>query len=420
MACPVTMAVIGAGERGCGYAYYSILEPEKLKIVAVADPDDFRRNKLADAHGIPEEMRFRSWQEFAAREKMCDAVAVCTQDAMHEAPAVACAERGYDILLEKPMAPTAEACRHIVDAVNKAGVIFAVCHVLRYTNYTLAIRKILESGEIGDIVNIQHLEPLGYWHQAHSYVRGNWRREADSSSMLLAKGCHDLDWIRSLMGRKCVQVHSFGTLRHFRKSEKPAGAGSRCTDCPKEIESCCPYSACKIYFRDRFCKGKRDWPVEVLVQNVTGEALAKALTEGPYGRCVYACDNDVVDNQVVNLLFEDGATASFTMTAFNFHAARKTRIFGTLGEIETDSEICEVRHFLDESTRIVNTETFNDGSILSGHGGGDMGIIAAFTRAVAERDPSRILSGPEETLESHLMVFAAEESRKRNKVVSLP
>ena len=415
----VTMAVIGAGERGVGYAYYSKLEPEKLKIVAVADPDDFRRNKLADEHGIPEDMRFRSWQEFAAREKMCDAVAICTQDSMHEAPAIACAERGYDILLEKPMAPTADACKRIVAAVKRAGVIFAVCHVLRYTNYTIAIRKILESGEIGDIVTIQHLEPLGYWHQAHSYVRGNWRKEAESSSMLLAKSCHDIDWLRCIMGKKCAQIHSFGTLKHFRASEKPAGASDRCVTCPKEIEACCPYSAYKIYLRDRFCKGMRGWPVEVLVKNVNKEELAEALAKGPYGRCVYACDNDVVDNQIVNILFENGATASFTMTPFNFHSARKTRIFGTLGELETDSETIKIHHFLDDSKRIVDTNTLNDGSILSGHGGGDLAIISSFTQAVAERNPNYILSGTDETLESHLMVFAAEESRKQGKVVTL-
>ena len=416
MSTPVKLAVIGAGARGNTYSRFAKSFPDRLKIVAVADPDDYRRNHFADQYQIPEDKRFRTWQEFCKQPRMCDAVAICTQDNMHEAPAIACAKLKYNILLEKPMAPTAESCRNIVKAVKEAGVLFAVCHVLRYTKYSAMIRDIIKSGEIGEIVSIQHLEPVGYWHQAHSYVRGNWRNEAESSSMLLAKSCHDIDWLRGVMGKPCKAVQSFGTLRHFKASEKPEGAADRCCDCPREVESFCPYSAYKIYFRDRFCKGIKIWPVNVLVPEVTDESLAEALKKGPYGRCVYACDNDVVDNQVVNLMFDDGSTASMTMTAFTFHAGRKTRIFGTLGEIDTDSTVITIRRFLDNSVREVDTGTANDGGILTGHGGGDFGLMDAFVQAVAENDPSKIISGIDETLESHLMVFAAEESRKTGKV----
>ncbi|MBE6372855.1 MAG: Gfo/Idh/MocA family oxidoreductase [Lentisphaerae bacterium] len=419
MSKPVKLAVIGAGARGYGYAKFAKNFPNRLKIVAVADPNDFCRNRLASEYDIPAEKCFHTWQEFCAQPKMCDAVAICTQDSMHEAPAVACAKLKYHILLEKPMAPTAEACRNIVAAVKEAGVFFAVCHVLRYTSYTRMLQQILKSGEIGDIISIQHLEPVGYWHQAHSFVRGNWRNEAESSNMLLAKSCHDIDWLRGIMGKPCKAVHSFGTLRHFRASEKPEGAAARCCDCPREIESACPYSAYKIYFRDRFCKGQKFWPVNVLTPEVTDKTLAEALKNGPYGRCVYACDNDVVDNQVVNLLFEDGSTASMTMTAFNFHSGRKTRIFGSLGQIETDSITITVRKFLDDTTREVDTQISNDGGILTGHGGGDFGIMDSFVCAVAENDPSKIVTGIDETLESHLMVFAAEESRKKGIVCTL-
>ncbi|MBO5688648.1 MAG: Gfo/Idh/MocA family oxidoreductase, partial [Lentisphaeria bacterium] len=345
--------------------------------------------------------------------KMCDAVAICTQDNLHEGPAVACAKCGYHILLEKPMAPTAQACKNIVAAVKEAGVMFAVCHVLRYTKYTEAVRNILKSGEIGEIMTIQHLEPLGYWHQAHSFVRGNWRNEAESSFMLLAKSCHDIDWLRGIMGKKCTRIQSFGSTRHFRASEKPAGAADRCVDCPQVIESFCPYSAKKIYFRDRLSKGHNDWPVNVLAPVIDKDSLADALENGPYGRCVYACDNDVVDHQVVNMNFEDGSTAQMLMTGFNFHGSRLTRIFGSHGELETDGRFVKVRHFLDESERVIDTETANDGGILTGHGGGDFGLMDHFAAALANNDPSLILTGIDETLESHLMVFAAEESRKK-------
>ena len=413
----VTLAVIGAGARGNCYANFAKHYPDKVEIVAVAEPDAARRERMAQAYNIPPEFCFNGYEEFCKHPKMCDAVAICTQDNLHEAPAIACADLKYDILLEKPMAPTADACKRIAEAVKKNDVTLAVCHVLRYTKFTRVLKEILASGEIGEIVSIQHLEPVGYWHQAHSYVRGNWRNEAESSNMLLAKSCHDIDWINDVMGKKCTMIHSFGTLRHFKKSEQPAGAADRCIDCPREVESFCPYSAYKIYFRDRFSKGLPGWPTNVLTNPVTPESLAEALAKGPYGRCVYACDNDVVDHQVVNMSFEDGTSASMTMTGFTFHGGRKTNIFGTLGEIETDSQHIHIRKFLDDSTRTVDTETINDGGITSGHGGGDFGVMAAFIEAVSTKDKSSIVSGLDATLASHLMVFAAEESRNNNKVV---
>ena len=415
----VTLAVIGAGSRGRGYATFAKEFPERLKIVAVADPNKYRRDQMAKEYDIPADKCFESWEDFVKQPKMCDAVAICTQDNMHEEPAIACADLKYDILLEKPMAPTAEACRNIVDAVKRNNVMFAVCHVLRYTKYTLKLKELLKSGTIGDIVSIQHLEPVGYWHQAHSFVRGNWRNEEESSFMLLAKCCHDVDWLRGVMDKKCVAVQSFGSLRHFCKSEQPKGAASRCCDCPHEIESCCPYSAYKIYFVDRFSKGNKGWPTDVLTPEPTAETLAEAIKNGPYGRCVYECDNDVVDNQVVNMNFEDGSTISMTMTAFTNHSGRRTRIFGTRGMIDTDSSIISVYDFLHNSTTDIDTNVVNDGGILSGHGGGDFGLMESFVKAVAERDSSYILSGTDESLESHLMVFAAEKSRRTNTVTML-
>ena len=420
MSKPVTLAVLGAGARGRGYATYAEKNPDKLKIVAVADPDPVWRKRFAERYDLPADRCFESWEDFCAQPKMCDGVIIATQDNMHEGPAVACANLKYHILLEKPMAPTPEACRNIVAAVKANNVMFGVCHVLRYTKYTRALKEILDSGEIGEIVSVQHLEPVGYWHQAHSFVRGHWRNEKESSFMLLAKSCHDVDWLHYVIGKKCTDIQSFGSLRHFKKSEQPAGAADRCIDCPREIESLCPYSAYKIYFRDRFAAGRLLWPTDVLTAGpVTKEKLADALKNGQYGRCVYACDNDVVDNQTVNMLFEDGSTAVMTMTAFNNHSGRKTRIFGTLGEIEGDSQLITIRKFINNSTRTVDTNIVNDGGILSGHGGGDFGLMESFVEALATGDQNKILSGIDETLASHLMVFAAEESRRKSQVVKM-
>ncbi|MBR4900562.1 MAG: Gfo/Idh/MocA family oxidoreductase [Victivallales bacterium] len=415
----VKILIVGCGARGSGYGRFVLQCPERAKVVAIAEPIAERRNAVGDAHNVPPEYRFNSWEDVARLPRLADAVLICTQDQMHEAPAIAFAQLGYDILLEKPMAPTAESCRRIVAAVKKAGVLFAVCHVLRYTAYTRKLKGVLASGAIGEIINIQHLEPVGYWHQAHSFVRGNWRNEEESSFMLLAKCCHDVDWLRYVMNRPCRQVQSFGTLKHFRSECAPKGATARCLDCPAEIEGNCPYSAIKIYLRDRLDKGHSGWPVNVLAHEVTRETILDALRNGPYGRCVYACDNDVVDNQIVNMIFDNGSTVSMTMTAFNAHSGRLTRIFGTRGSIDTDSNTMTLFDFLTDKKTVIDTAVKNDGGILSGHGGGDNGLMDAFVSAVAEQDPSKILSGTDETLESHLMVFAAEESRKNGKVMDI-
>jgi len=233
--------------------------------------------------------------------------------------------------------------------------------------------------------------------------------------MLLSKSCHDLDWIRHIVGRRCIRISSFGNLMHFKKSEQPEGAADRCLDC--KVEADCPYSAKKIYL-GRLAEGHTGWPVNVLTPDVTEDSVLEALKNGPYGRCVYACDNDVVDHQVVNLRYAGGKTASFIMTAFCEAGGRKTRIFGTRGEITGDGRLIDVFRFLDDSHETIDTAA-DDASILGGHGGGDRRLTRAFLQAVASGDPTPILSGPDETLETHLTVFAAEQARRDDTVIHL-
>ncbi len=411
---PIRLIVLGAGGRGSGYATYARQHPDELQIVGVAEPRDFYRERMADDYDIPFDNVCHDWRELAARPRFADGVIITTQDAMHAEPAVAFANLGYNILIEKPLAPNADDCRRIVEAAKRNGVIFAVCHVMRYTEYTQQLKAVLDAGRIGEIVSIEHLEPVGYWHQAHSFVRGNWRNEAESSPMLLAKSCHDIDWLRYIMGQPCTQVSSFGSLKHFRPEEKPEGAADHCLDCA--VEPNCPYSAVKIYL-GRVSRGQTGWPVNVLTPDVTAESVTEALRTGPYGRCVYRCDNDVVDHQVVNMQFSNGATASFTMTAFTRQRDRETHIFGTRGEIYGNGSTITIFDFLTDETETIATDRTSDGSILTGHGGGDYGLMKRFVRALATEDPGQILSGPDETLETHLMVFAAEEARHEGRVV---
>lgn len=420
---PVTAIIIGAGGRGMTYASFSQEHPERLRIVGVAEPREWNRTTMAETYQIPSENVVSTWEELAARPRMADAVIICTQDAMHAEPAIVFAKKGYAMLLEKPMAPTLADCERIVRAVQENHILFGVCHVMRYTRYTQALKAVLDSGEIGEVISIHHLEPVGYWHQAHSFVRGNWRNEAESSFMLLAKSCHDVDWLRYMVGTTCQSVSSFGALTHFKKSAKPAqaGAATRCLQCAYEPE--CPYSAKKIYL-DSVANGATGWPINVLTPEPTVESVTAALEDGPYGRCVYECDNDVVDHQVMNMLFDQQKTATFTMTAFNRASHRKTSIFGTRGEIYGDGQNIEIFDFLTDQTRVIDTEATSadaDGAglALGGHGGGDYGLIDHFVAAVAQNDPALILSGPEESLETHRMVFAAERARCENEVVNL-
>lgn len=413
---PVRLIVVGAGSRGAIYASYAKAHPTRAQVVGVVEPRDVYRERLAAEHGVAPALVLRDWRELAALPKSADAIILATSDAEHTEPSVAFAALGYHLLLEKPMAPTEDECRRIAAAVQAAGTMLAVCHVLRYTRYTERVKALVAEGRIGEVVSIQHLEPVGWWHQAHSFVRGNWGNSVRSSPMLLAKSCHDLDWIRHVVGQPCTQVSSFGGLHHFKPEHAPAGATERCLDCPVELS--CPYSAMRIYL-DRVRRGYTGWPVDVLTPDLSIEGVVEALRTGPYGRCVYACDNDVVDHQVVNLRFANGATGSFTMTGFTRQRDRETKLFGTRGELVGDGTTITVHDFLTDRTETFRGDQASDGSILTGHGGGDERMMAAFVDAVAAGDPSRIRSGPAESLETHLMVFAAETARREGRVVDV-
>ncbi len=400
----VSLLIVGAGSRGATFADWARRHPGAARVVAVAEPRDAYRDRLGDAHGIPPERRFRDWRDAAAAGRIADAAVIATLDRDHTEPALALAAEGYGLLIEKPLAATEEECVRIADATARAGVVAAVAHVLRYTAYTRLLKRLLDAGAIGDIVSIQHLEPVGFWHQAHSYVRGNWRREDETGPMVLAKCCHDLDWLGFLVGRECAAVSSFGSLLHLRPEQRPEGAGERCLDCA--IEPSCPYSAKRIYLA-RAERGETGWPVEVLAWPPTPEGVEQALRDGPYGRCVWACDNDVVDHQVVNLVYEHGVTASLTMTAFTRMRERETRIFGTRGELRGDGAAIDVYDFGADRTTRHGVDPDGSVGVDGGHGGGDDGVMAAFVAAVAARDPALVPTSPAETLASHRIAFAA-------------
>lgn len=292
----VKLVVIGAGQRGFVYSQFALENPDRCTVVGVAEPRDIPRDHLKNLFNIKDEHCFSDWKDLAKLEKFADAVLICTQDQLHVEPAVAFANLKYHILLEKPMAITEEDCKKVVDAIEKNNVHFAVGHVLRYTPMTKKVKSMLNDKLLGDIINIQHLEPVGHQHYAHSYVRGNWNNLKKSSFMLMTKSCHDIDWISYVMGEKIIKINSYASLKHFKKENKPKEASDRCLDC--KIEKECPYSAQKIYIE------KYSHPILPTGKKIEIEDIVQELKTSDYGRCVYDSDNDVVDNQVVIMEFE--------------------------------------------------------------------------------------------------------------------
>lgn len=408
----VRLIVAGAGIRGVGYARRAVAAGG-AQVVAVAEPDTARRARFAAEFGVPDHQVFADWRELKAAGRLGDAAVVATQDQMHVGPAVAFAEQGYHILLEKPMATTERDAMRIADAIDTAGVIFAVCHVLRYTTYSQTLKRLLDSGAIGRLINVQHLEPIGWWHFAHAFVRGHWNNTATSAPLLLTKACHDIDWLLYLFGATPDHISSFGGLSHFHQRDRPAEAADRCLDCP--VEPQCPYSAPRLYLSCLGDPAKEFWPLSAITNDPTEAGVRSALREGPYGRCVYTSDNNVVDHQVVTMSFDNGATCSFTMAAFTPMEHRRTRLFGTHGAIEGDGATLRLTDFRTGAERVIDASTATD----DGHGGGDDAITAAFLAAVTAGDPSLLCSDAATSLASHRVVWAAERARATGAVVSL-
>ena len=413
----VTLAVVGAGSRGDTYARLA-QATGRCRIVAIAEPDTGRRQRFAERHGLPEHAVFTDWTELADAGRGADAVVIATQDRLHLEPSVVFLGQGYHVLLEKPMAPNEAEARQIAVAARDSGKVFGVCHVLRFTPYTRTLVDLVRGGRIGQLVSVQHLEPVGWWHQAHAFVRGNWRREDESGPMLLTKSCHDIDWLMHVVGEPVARISSFGGLAHFTPEHRPAGAADRCLDC--SVEPGCPYSAKRLYLGCLGDPRSERWPLGPVTHDATEAGVLTALREGPYGRCVYDCDNDVVDHQIVNLEFASGVTAGFTMTAFAAtDGHRHTLLFGTHGSLEGNGVSLRFVDFRDGHEEVIDTSTGSGGTAAGGHGGGDYGLIDAFLRAVAADDPTLIGTTAEDSLASHLVVWAAERARHTGTVQRL-
>ncbi|MBQ8525294.1 MAG: Gfo/Idh/MocA family oxidoreductase [Clostridia bacterium] len=409
--------LIGAGGRGTGYTNIMAEQPDKFQVVAVAEPIEERREYIRRKHNVPEDMCFTTWEPLLEMDKFADAAVICTMDRMHHGPAMAAIDKGYDLLLEKPAAPTPEECWDIANAAKKKGVKILVCHVLRYTLFYRKLKELIDNGTIGKVISIHADECVGNTHQSHSFVRGNWGNSEKSSFMLLQKCCHDMDILQWLIGKKCKKVQSFGSLTYFTEENAPEGATAHCMDGCPHMEDCY-YSTQNVYFRYDGWFRRR---VTDSLYRTTDEELTEALRAGDFGRCVFKCDNDVVDHQVVNLEFEDGATVSFNMCAFN-KGGRNIRIMGTKGELVGDMEETTIKlfSFADRTTTDINpSDTALGSGIDSGHGGGDSGIINVFYDYLTVGYEGDLLSEIGVSAENHMIAFAAEHSRLTGTVVDV-
>ncbi|MFX0048870.1 MAG: Gfo/Idh/MocA family protein [Candidatus Hermodarchaeota archaeon] len=463
----VTAILIGAGNRGMDvYGNYALKFPDKLKFVAVAEPIQFRKEKFAKFHNIPSNRIYNSWEDLLDEKKFADVAFICTQDQLHIEPTLEALDKGYNVLLEKPMAHTLEGCLKIIRKVEDTKKILGISHVLRYTNFFITVKDTIQKGLLGNIINISHRENVSWYHMAHSFVRGNWRNVNLSSPMILQKCCHDLDLIFWMVGVKSKLISSFGGLKHFTNSNAPKNSPNYCVEgCPEE--STCLYFAPRIYIdiipiiqilqksnqigfkilanlrknhvrllttlsklikplqRLRYW---REWPVEPLysglpeesAEDYTDETKMNILKTSPYGRCVYKSDNDVVDHQVVNIEFENNVTANLIMHGFSEREGRTLRIDGTkatlIGQFfDSGQEITLFDHFSGTKKVIFSQKLTIDSS---GHGGGDFALVDAFLETL-DNNNSQPLTNAYETLESHLMAFAANESRLQAKVIDM-
>ncbi len=403
--------LIGAGQRGMIYAKY--VQEKGHTVVAVAELDEEKRRIAGELFGIPEAFRFQNGEALLSQPRLGDAAIIATMDRDHYREAVPAMEKGYHLLLEKPVSPVPEETLAIEAAAERTGRKVTVCHVLRYSPFFRALKKAITDGKIGRVITIQHNENIGNFHIAHSFVRGNWRRSDLASSLIMQKSCHDMDLLVWLTGSRCESVASFGDRTYFRAENAPEGATERCCSCP--LRESCRFSAYRCYL-----PVAGNWPAAVLTEDQSEEGLREAIRTGPYGRCVFHCDNDVCDHQVAILRFTNGVTATFNLSGFTNRMTRTIKIMGEDGEIRASEaeNVIEITRFASTGQERGETEMIRVEEASSGHNGGDSGIVEDFL-ALLEGRQNESATDIHESVESHMMACAAEEARVTGSVIRI-
>lgn len=398
---PTSVIAIGAGNRMRTYMHYVEQNPDKVRLVAVVEPDPVRRNSMADRFGLPVSHRFADYRDLFRNPPEADAVIIATPESEHFHPSMMALDAGYHVLLEKPIAQTYEECVAIAAKAREKNRIVSICHVLRYHPLFIKIKELVDSGQYGEIISISHTEEVGIDRGTHSYVRGYMNREKESNPLLLAKCCHDLDFLLWITGATCKRVSSFGSLRWFKAANAPQDSAGRCINC--SIEDKCPFSAIDLY------RNRREWIGNFIPGpgQTVDDVIEDELKFGPFGRCVYRCDNDVVDNQVVTMQMDNDMLITLTINLFTQYDCRKIEIKLTEGEITCNGLKVKARHF---KTHQTSTFDFSHVANMKFHGGADLALMDDFIRAV--KNPGvKIQTDIEGALETHRVIFEAERSR---------
>ena len=416
MAKAVTAITLGAGNRGSVYGDFASKFPDQLDIVGVAEPVAFRNDNYSKKHNISAQNRFNTWEDVFKRSKFADAIIITTPDNLHYGPCMKALAMGYDVLLEKPIAPTEKECRSILALAKKTGRIVAVCHVLRYAPYFVKMKELIAKGAIGEVISVQHFEPIEHTHMAHSYVRGNWHNSKQTTPIILAKSCHDLDIIKWVINKPSREIFAMGDLKWFKKENAPQGSTARCTDGCK-VERECPYSAIKEYLERGTRNRVLDIPNDVADKT---EFILSRLRTTNYGRCVYQMDNDQPDHYVTSMRFGDNVTANFSMEAFTSYHDRRSRIMGSMGDMVGDMTELVITDFrTGKQIKLKPVAEDVEEYKNSGHGGGDHLLAQDFVQAVSQQNPAMLTSTIDESIESHIMGFMAEESRKTKRLMQV-
>lgn len=422
---PVTAIIVGAGHRAFVYSKLAKTDPDKLKIVGVADPNPVRRQKAMEEFGFGEDMCFESADELAKKGKLADAIINGTMDEQHLVTSVPLLNAGYDMLLEKPFAVNEKEMRELVACAKKNNSKVMICHVLRYTPFYYGIKEIVNSGEIGDIINIQTTEHVSYHHLSTSYIRGKWANSKKChTSMLLAKCCHDLDIMMWMMSEtKPKKISSFGGKFQFKPENAPAGAGTICMkDCP--LVDTCVYSTKRLYIDHPDRWAFYVWDALEGIKNPTIEDKINLMkSDSPYARCIYKCDNDVVDHQSVMVEFESGATGTHNMVGGSSEPRRDIHIIGTKGEIFGNFEdskftVLKINPSPDAHNEECDVEEHDlrvTGDMVGaygGHGGGDERLAADFVKFIRGEEHSLACTSIFDSVAGHLSVYLADQSRE--------
>lgn len=415
----IKVIVVGMGARAMIYARQSLSCTEVFTVAGIVDVNPDRLRTAQEIFRVPDKHCFRTVEELTAVPKFADAVINCTMDRLHVATTIPLLKKGYDVLLEKPFAVNQQEADALLRCADESKRTVMICHVLRYAPFYREIKKIIESGEIGRIINIQMNEQVSYFHESVSYVRGKYASpELCGSGMLLSKCSHDLDIMAWLMkGNLPKTVASVGSVFQFLPEMAPVKAGTHClNDCP--VERSCIYSARRLYIENPQRWADNIWHDSGVTQPSLEEKISLLSdADNPYCRCVYRCGLKIVDHQSLLIAFSDGATGTFSMNGGAAASGRNIHITGTTGEIIGNFEsqqftvrLIKPEHPGGQVSRIVDVSADQLGNP---HGNGDQAVVQDFFSLLRGEAASLCCTTLADSMVGHRLVFLAEESREK-------